>query len=136
MKNTSIFVGIGSLLLVIMLVAGCGGGGGGPTGPANPPVLGNYNVNPNPANSGATIVLTIDYVDPSGTMNEGISYIADSQGNTYAGTISNAPGTTGALITSFVLSPLVTPGELLLYVWVQNTAGFSSNTITIPLTVV
>ena len=83
MKKSSIFVGIGSLLLVIILVAGCGGGGGGPTGPANPPVLGNYNVNPNPANSGATIVLTIDYVDPSGTMNEGISAPPVSSENNY-----------------------------------------------------
>ncbi len=137
MKKKSLFTWIGGLLLVSIVLTGCPDSGGGPTGPANPPQLidGTAVVAPNPAHPGATIVLQIDYVDVSGTMNEGIVYIADNQNNNYQGAISNAPGTSGRLVTSFDLSTLVTPGEIWLSIFVQNTAGVSSNTILVLLTV-
>lgn len=121
--------------LALFSLSGCGGGGGGPTEPANPPVLGDYRVeNDQPVHPGATIVLWIDYIDPSGTMNDGIAYITYSEG-TYKSAVSNASGTSGTLLVSFELSPLVAPGQLLVDVWVQNGAGSSSNTIQVLINV-
>jgi hypothetical protein len=122
-------------LLALFSLAGCGGGGGGPTGPANPPQLTDYRIeNQQPVSSGATIVLRIDYVDPSATMNDGIAYITYSEG-TYQSAVSNAPGSSGTCLVSFELSPLVDPGQLLIEVWIQNREGTSSNTIQVLLNV-
>ena len=141
MKKQSILLYIAVLFALSISVIGCGGGGGGsPVEPGNAPILNEETatVRPDPVRSGAgaTIVLEIDYVDPSGTLNGGTSIIYDNQGNRYTGLISNASGISGRLITSFPLSPLVTPGTLLLTVSVQNQAGALSNTITISLPVV
>jgi hypothetical protein len=121
-------------VLSLFSLSGCGGGGG-PTGPANPPQLTGYEVqNQQPVHAGATIILNIDYIDPSATMNDGIAYITYSAG-TYQSTVSNAPGSSGTCLVSFELSPLVEPGQLLVEVWIQNRQGSSSNTIQILLNV-
>ncbi len=133
-KKTCMIV-VGLTFLALFSLSGCGGGGGGPTGPATPPQLTGYTVgNQQPVHPGATIILHIDYIDPSSTMNEGVAYITYSEG-TYQSTVSNAPGSSGTMLVSFELSPLVAPGQLLVEVWVQNRAGSSSNTIQILLTV-
>ena len=123
------------LLIVLIVITGCGDSGGGPTGPVNPPTLSTIAANPNPANSGAIIVFNIDYVDVDGNLNGGTSFITDSQGNNYQGLVSNAEGTSGRLVTSVTLSPLVTPGQLLFNVFVQDRAGNSSNTVFTTITI-
>lgn len=126
---------VGLAFLALFSLSGCGGGGGGPTGPANPPQLTEYKVeNEQPVHPGTTIVLSIDYIDPSATMNDGIAYITYSEG-TYQSAVSNATGSAGTLLVSFELSPLVKPGQLLVEVWVQNGDGSSSNTIQVLLNV-
>jgi len=123
------------LLLIVMFVANCGDGGGGPTGPENAPVLSGITARPNPANPGATIIFEIDFVDIPGDLNGGTAIVTDTQGNNYQGLVSNAEGTVGTLVTSITLSPLVTPGELTFYVFVQDLAGNSSNTVLVAMTI-
>ncbi len=137
MKFCMTYLRWGILLLALLIaLAGCDSGSDGPTGPATPPQLSEGGTaTPNPANAGATIVLAIDFIDVAGKMNDGIAFITDSQTNSYQGRISNAEGTSGTLTTSFRLSVLVQPGEVILTVFVQNRDGTSSNTVYIPLTV-
>lgn len=136
MKSRMKCLWVGLLFAFIIALAGCGSDGDGPTGPSTPPQLSEGGTaTPNPANAGATIVLAINFIDVAGKMNDGIAFITDSQGNSYQGRVSNADGTSGTLTTSFQLSVLVQPGELILTVFVQNRDGTSSNTVYIPLTV-
>ena len=136
MKSRITYVWWGLLFALIVALAGCDSGGDGPTGPSTPPQLSDGGTaTPNPANAGATIVLAINFIDVSGKMNDGTAFITDNQGNSYQGRVSNAEGTSGTLTTSFQLSVLVQPGEVILSVFVQNRDGTSSNTVYIPLTV-
>ena len=122
--------------LSVFILAGCGGDGDSPTGPETPPqLLEGGTVSPNPANPGADIILSIPFVDVTGTLNGGIAYITDSQGNSYEGLISNATGTSGTLNTTFQLSVLVQPGEVMLTIFVKNQNGQSSSNAYISLTV-
>lgn len=133
MKNNVFLIG---LIVVFLSIAGCdGGGGGGPTGPANAPVISNPRVRPNPANPGATLIFEIDFVDVPGDLNGGRAVITDNQGNNYQGLVSNAEGTSGVLVTSIQLSPLVSPGELLFTVYVVDLAGNSSQPVYVTLIV-
>lgn len=132
-RNTRLLY-TGLTLLILLCLAGCGSDGG-VTGPENPPFLSNGKVvTTQPVHPSATIVLHIDYIDVSATMNEGVAYITDSV-RTYQDSISNAPDSSGVLVLAFDLSPLAKPGQELLRVWVRNKAGISSNSIEIPLTV-
>ncbi|PID58565.1 hypothetical protein CSB45_03205 [candidate division KSB3 bacterium] len=134
MRNTqTIYILL--LALTALVLSSCGGGGG-PTGPSNPPQLTGYLVeNEQEVRPGSTtIVVRIDYIDMSRTMQDGVAYITYSEG-TYTSTISNAAAASGTMLISFDLSPLVKPGELLVEVWVQNGNGESSNTIQILLNV-
>ena len=92
------------VLVVLTQFTGCGGGGGGPTDPSTAPVLSGIAVRPNPANAGANMILEIQYVDVNADLNDGIAYITDSQGYSYTGQVSNAPGTSGTLVTTFALA--------------------------------
>ncbi len=124
------------LLMIVVWGSGCGDGGG-PTGPENAPVLSNITTDPaGIANPGAIIIFFIDFVDVSGDLNGGIAIVTDSQGNNYNPVlVSNAEGTSGTLTTSITLSPLVTPGELTFFVFVQDLAGNSSNTVLVSITI-
>ena len=123
------------VLVVLTQFTGCGGGGGGPTDPSTAPVLSGIAVRPNPANAGANMILEIQYVDVNADLNDGIAYITDSQGYSYTGQVSNAPGTSGTLVTTFALHPLVKPGQLLFNIFVQDRSGNSSNTVYVTITV-
>ena len=125
----------GLFFLMLLSLSGCDNGGSSPTSPGTAPQLTGYTVaNDQPVHAGATIVLHIDYVDTTATMNDGVAYITYSEG-TYTEAVSNASGTSGTLLTSFDLSPLVSSGQLLVEVWIQNGAGNSSNTIQFLLNV-
>ncbi|MBD3305922.1 hypothetical protein GF339_06045 [candidate division KSB3 bacterium] len=137
MQKTGMRLGVLGILLVglVLGLGGCDGGGGGPTGPTNAPVLSNITARPNPANPGATIIFEIGFVDVPGDLNGGTAVVTDSQGNSYQGLVSNAEGTSGTLVTSIALSPLVTPGDLLFNVFVIDLAGNSSNTVFVTITI-
>ena len=124
------------VVMILIGLSGCGGGDNSPTGPENPPqLMDGGSVSPNPANPGADIIIAIPFIDVTGTLNGGIGYITDSQGNSYEGLISNAAGTSGTLNTTCKLSVLLQPGEVILTIFVKNQNGKSSNTVYIPLTV-
>lgn len=123
------------LLLILMWGAGCDDGGG-ITGPVNAPVLSSIIARPNPASPGATILFEIGFTDIPGDLNGGTAFVTDSQGNNYPpALVSNAGGTSGILVTSITLSPLVSPGDLTFYVFVQDLAGNSSNTVLVTITI-
>ena len=90
---------------------------------------------PDQANPGAIIIFDIDFVDIPGDLNGGTAFVTDSQGNNLQGVVSNAEGTSGTLVTSIQLSPLVTSGLLTFEVFVQDRAGNSSNTVFVTITI-
>ena len=124
MKRNICFI---CLIVILLSIAGCDSGGGGPTGPANAPIISNSQVRPNPAYPGATLVFEIDFVDVPGDLNGGTAVILDDKGNNYQGLVSNAEGTSGTLVTSITLSPLIPSGTLVFTIYVVDLAGNSSN---------
>jgi hypothetical protein len=125
------FLILSILLLVLIWSAGCDDGGGSPVDPAaNAPVLSTITARPNPADRGATIIFEIGFTDLPGDLNGGTAFVTDSLGNNYdPALVSNAEGTSGILVTSITLSPSISTGEITFYVFVQDLAGNSSNTV-------
>jgi major membrane immunogen (membrane-anchored lipoprotein) len=133
MKQTCMWVVMGfiGMMIVNLLVVGCGDNGG-PTGPSDAPELTGVTVNPPEANPGAILVFSIAYVDISGDLNGGTAVITLQNGDyqeTVQSLVSNAEGTTGTLTTSITLSPLVPVGELVCSIFVLDRAGNASNTV-------
>lgn len=126
---------VGVLFMMLFVgMTGCDNGGGGTTSPANAPVLSTVVVRPNPASPGSTIVFEINFVDVPGDLNGETAFISDGT-NTYQGLISNAEGGSGTLVTSMTLSPLLSPGNLVLSIFVQDRAGNTSNKVYVTLSV-
>jgi len=126
------------LLVVVMPVAGCTDTGGGPTVPSNDaPILSNARVDSLEKNPGAIVIFSIDFVDVDGNLNGGTAVITDNQRFRYDNNsgVNNAVGTAGILTISIELSPLVAPGELVFYIYVQDQAGNPSNQVTATITI-
>lgn len=99
-------------------------------------VLSGIKALPEQVNPGGTVVLDIDLASISENLREGKIIVTDSQGNAYQEAISNMKeALSTSLVSSFRLSPLLPSGELLLQVFVLDSAGNSSNTGFVTITV-
>jgi hypothetical protein len=102
------------------------------------PALSGGEIRPNPANVGARVSLTVDFIDPDADVDNGTLEVAFTAALrvTAEGPITNPPGgTEGTVSAALVLPVTLGAGAYQVEVTLRDAAGRSSNVVRIPLQV-